>query len=70
MKKQQKDLVKGDIIKFEFGDFDNIVTGEVIEVKDDGTPFGCEVKFRYVKTDIVDVAYGCGWGLIDVIEGE
>lgn len=70
MRKEQKDLVKGDIIKFIYGDFDNVVMGEVIEVKDNGKPYGCEVKFRYLSNNRIDVMYGSGWSLINVVEGE
>ena len=70
MRKQQKDLLKGDIIKFVYGDFDNIVTGVVEEVKDDGTPFGCEVKFKHLKNNKLDVMYGHGWSLVNISEKE
>ena len=70
MKIQQKDLKKGDIIRFIFGDFDNVVTGIVDNVEDDGTPYGCKVEFRYLTSNRYEVMYGHGWSLVDVVDKE
>lgn len=74
MKKQVKDLVNGDIVRIEFGDYGNWETFIVCdtEIRDDSNSlFNCKVKCRYYGSDTHTEFWGHDTSLIEIIkEGE
>ncbi len=70
MEKKQKDLVKGDIIRVEFGDYDNWVTVVVDEVCDTGEPYGCCIKCHYLCDGEPLKMYGEANDIVEVVGQE
>lgn len=66
--KKQKDLEKGDIIKVEFGDYDNWVTVVVDEVSVDCNYKGStKLDCHYLNSDRKEVMYGRNDERVEVI---
>lgn len=68
MKKLQKDLVKGDVIRVEYGDYDNYVTVVVdsVDVVNPGL-WGCCLTVHYKGSDNLFNMYGDPEGFVQVI---
>ena len=62
--KQQKDLKKGDVIKVEFGDYDNFVNVIVDSIEDHGTKIVC-----HYKSGQQEIMFGDAMSMVEVIGG-
>lgn len=69
MRKMQRDLVKGDIIEVEFGDYGHFVTVVVDEVEDSGGVYGCKITCHYLDGR-PETMWGNGSEEVEVIEKE
>lgn len=62
MKIRVSEIKPGQTIRFEYGDYDNFVTGQVVSIQEDGRFMKMELKVygkgqeaRFCKSDIVEV---------------
>lgn len=70
MIKRQKDLIKGDIIRVEFGDYDHFVTVVVDSIEDDGTAvYNAKILCHYLDGRKEEM-YGDPNSLVNVIGRE